>query len=67
MKAFGLFIEKKTTKYFFEQPNKKNQKIKTKNKNKTKQNVIFQLCQLSILFHENFMEVAFHINFSYHP
>ena len=32
MKAFGVFIEKKENKFFFEQPNNKKQK----NKNKTK-------------------------------
>ena len=48
MKAFSLCIDKKQKHFFFEKPNNQKQK--------NKQNIIFQLCQFSILFDENFMD-----------
>ena len=43
MKAMVIFIDKKQKYYFLKNPI-------TSNNNKTKQNVIFQLCQVSIFF-----------------
>ena len=48
MEAFSLCIDQKHQKIFFEKPNNQKQK--------TKQNVIFQLRQFSIFFDENFMD-----------
>jgi hypothetical protein len=47
MKAFGLFFEKKYTKFFFEQPN--NQKPKSK------QNVIFRALPILNIFSRKFL------------
>ena len=50
MKAFGLYIEKKQTKSFFEQPN--NQKPKSK------QNIIFRASLILNIFLRKFLRLV---------